>query len=316
MDHRPIAPSASLGIAAVVVASVLWGTTGIAAAQFPDAVSRVAVGAVTMGFGGALLFLTAPRMSARVLRHPPTRVWALAGAVGVVAYPLAFYPAMDLAGIAVGNVVALGAGPVFTGLIERIALGHHLTRRWAACTALAVVGVALLGAGGQQAGASGGGSAPLGPVIGIALGVVAGAGYAVYTVCASRVIALGGSSRGAIGAVFGVGAAPLLIVLAASGGARLAAADSIGAAVYLVIGPMFIAYLFFGSGLRAVRASTATTISLLQPVVAAALAVGVVGERLDPLGWCGMIAVVAALVLLAAARRPRGEPAPPLDSRA
>jgi hypothetical protein len=38
--------------------------------------------------------------------------WLLLGAVGVLVDLLAFCSSMDLAGIAVGNVVSIGAGPV------------------------------------------------------------------------------------------------------------------------------------------------------------------------------------------------------------
>jgi len=54
---------------------------------------------------------------------------------------------------------------------------------------------------------------------------------------------------------------------------------------YLAIGPMFLAYLLFGAGLRTVRGSTATTITLVEPLAATILAILVVGERLDPVGW-------------------------------
>jgi DME family drug/metabolite transporter len=40
----------------------------------------------------------------------------------------------------------------------------------------------------------------------------------------------------------------------------------------------------------------ATTITLLEPVVAAVLAVIIVGERLPPLGWTGVGLVILCLV--------------------
>ena len=58
----------SFGIAALVLASVLWGTTGTAASFLPDDVSPIAVGASTMGIGGLLLFLFSARAAIAVIR--------------------------------------------------------------------------------------------------------------------------------------------------------------------------------------------------------------------------------------------------------
>ena len=43
------------GVVALVLASLLWGTTGTTASFLPDDVSPLAIGASTMGIGGALL---------------------------------------------------------------------------------------------------------------------------------------------------------------------------------------------------------------------------------------------------------------------
>ena len=50
--------------------------------------------------------IAALRRVLAVLRRRAHLGWLLAGAVGVVLYPSAYYPSMTLAGVAVGNVVA------------------------------------------------------------------------------------------------------------------------------------------------------------------------------------------------------------------
>ena len=297
-------------VLALVAASLLWGTTGTAASLLPAEVSPLATGAATMGVGGALLFLVTARGAVAVLREREPRRWALIGAVGVVAYPLTFYPGMHLAGVAIGNVVALGSGPLFAALLEWMLERRRPTARWAASTVLAIAGIALLGAsrlaeaGHRQE--SGAGEQPL---AGIGLALVAGLAYALYSYASTRALAVvdaGRPSRDVMGAMFGVGAIPLLVLLAAIGAPLLHEASSIGIAAYLAIGPMLVAYLLFGIALRRVSSSTATTITLLEPVVATVLAVTVVGERLSPLGWVGMACVLAGLVLLVTARRGSG----------
>jgi DME family drug/metabolite transporter len=69
--------------------------------------------------------------------------------------------------------------------------------------------------------------------------------------------------------------------------------------------PMFAGYVLFGWGLAHVPASTATTLSLLEPAVAAVLAVLVVGERLPATGWMGIVLVIACLAVLTTPTRTR-----------
>lgn len=294
MENRSIA-----GVIALMLASLLWGTTGTSATFFPDNVSPLAIGACTMGVGGILLVAASPRSTLGVVRDRSARRWVALGALGVFVYPLAFYSAMNLAGVAVGNVVALGTGPVFAALYEWMGERHPLSRRWAVSTGIAVLGIVCL-AFGRQTGAQG---VSAGTFAGVGLGLLAGAAYALYTYASSRAIRSGEPSRGVMGAMFGLGAVLLLPVLLVTGAPLLQSWSTVAIAGYLAIGPMFVAYLLFGIGLRTVRSSAATTITLLEPVVATVLAVLVVGERLAPVGWIGLLLVFAGLAILLTARR-------------
>ncbi|MFE5207351.1 DMT family transporter [Streptomyces sp. NPDC056600] len=293
----------------VLLASVLWGTTGTAA-TFAPAVGPLAIGAVAMGLGGLLQALVAaPRIrreSADLRGHPGV---VLLGALSVGAYPLAFYTSMHLAGVAVGTVVSIGSAPLASALIERVADGRRLTRRWTAAAALGLSGTVLLCA--AQAADSGPGHAGAGStganVLGIGLGLAAGLTYALYSWAAHRLISRGVTSGAAMGAVFGLGGLLLMPVLLATGAPLLASWSNAAVGTYMALVPMFLGYVLFGRGLSHVPASTATTLSLLEPAVAALLAVLVVGERLPAPGWTGILLVVACLaVLTTPARAPRG----------
>jgi DME family drug/metabolite transporter len=296
-------------VLALVVASLLWGTTGTAATFFPDDVSPLAIGACTMGIGGILLLLTAVRPSVGVVRDRTARRWVALGALGVLVYPLAFYSGMDLAGVAVGNVVALGSGPIFAALLEWLWERHPLSARWAVATGLALVGIVLLTLG-RHPEPSDVAAGSVGTLAGVGFGLLAGFAYALYTYASSRAIRVTGpaSSRGVMGSMFGIGAVLLLPVLLVTGAPLLQSPQTMAIAAYLAIGPMFVAYLLFGIGLRTIRSSAATTITLLEPVVATVLAVTVVGEQLDPLGWVGLALVLAGIVTLVTAR-PAPKPA-------
>lgn len=293
------------GAWALVLASVLWGTTGTAASFLPESVSPLAIGASTMAFGGFLLLSVSARHAIAAIGAAGARRWLLVGALGVFVYPLAFYSSMNFAGVAIGNVVALGTGPVFAALLEWLFERQKLSTRWVVCTSVAVAGIALLAVGGGGAGESSTDSVGAG----VLLGLVAGLAYALYTYSSSRAIQLGHPSRGVMGAMFGLGAVALLPVLLLFGAPLLQSSQTVGIAAYLAISPMFIAYLLFGIGMRTLRSSTATTITLLEPFVATLLAVIVVGERLEPVGWIGLLLILVAVTALTTARQPRAKPA-------
>jgi drug/metabolite transporter, DME family len=302
------------GAVFVLAASVLWGTTGTAA-TFAPAVSPLAIGAVAMGVGGLLQALYAA--------HPISAQWRLLvkrwpllslGALAVAVYPLAFYTSMHLAGVAVGTVVSIGSAPVAAAVIERLVDQKPLTRRWMVGALIAVGGAVLLSFAGHRS--DGGGAGPAAAsaeswagtswasAAGIALGLVAGTTYALYSWAAHRIIGGGVSSRAAMGTVFGVGAVLLMPVLFFTGRPLLETWTNFTVGAYMALVPMFAGYVLFGWGLARVRASTATGLSLVETVVAAVLAVLVVGERLPAAGWIGAATVLAGLFFLV----PRGSP--------
>ena len=87
-------------------------------------------------------------------------------------------------------------------------------------------------------------------------------------------------------------------VLAATGAPLVASWQNLAVGAYMALVPMFAGYVLFGWGLARVRASTATTLSLAETVVAAVLAVLVVGERLPALGWVGAALIAGSLFVL------------------
>jgi DME family drug/metabolite transporter len=263
-------------------AAIAWGTTGTAAAFAPD-VSPLAIGAAAMGFGGLLQAFVARRGIRQALpelkRH---RRLLLSGAVCVAIYPLAFYASMRLAGI------------------ENRLDGQRLTGRWAIGAAIGLAGIVLLSLA-EGGHVSTGHALPLG----VALGLTAGATYALYSWTAQRMMRRAVPPRVAMGATFGLGGALLMPVLLFTGGPFLQSAGNLAVGAYMALVPMFLGYLAFGAGLARVSASTATTTTLFEPAVAAVLAVYVVGENLPVLGWFGVGLIALCLVWTSLPAAPR-----------
>lgn len=292
------------GVAAILVTSFLWGTTGTAA-TFAPGVGPLAMGAAALGIGGLLqaaIAVPSLRRSRGLLRrHAPL---VATGALAVAIYPLAFYSSMRLGGVAIGTVVSLASAPLASGILERVLERRSLSRWWMLAALLGIAGSVLLCLSTMDGTTAG--VAAL--AASIALGLVAGTTYAAYSWVVHRLMAHRVGRAASMGAVFGGGGLLLVPVLLVAGAPLVASAQAFGVAAYMALVPMFLGYLLFGYGLTRVRPSTATTLTLSEPAVAAALAVLVVGERLAPTGWIGLSAIGAALVVLAVA--PANSPAP------
>ena len=274
----------------VLFAAVLFGTTGTALALGPDSASPVGVGAARIVVGGALLAALAAATGA--LRGPWPSGLVLSAGVGVAVYQLSFFEAVDRTGVAIGAIVAIGSGPVFVGAFERLVDGVWPGRRWALATAIATAGVALLTVSGVE-----GASAD---VTGIGLALVAGAGYATYTVVAKRLIRAGHAPVGVMGIAFGTAGMLLIPVLVGAGTGWLGSGSGIALALYLGVLPTAGAYILFARGLTHLPASEVATIVLAEPLTATALGVLALDEAFGALDATGAVLVLAALVILGA----------------
>lgn len=285
----------------VVLAASLWGTTGTAAFFLGPDVSPLAIGAVTMGVGGVILALWGGSATLGLWRDQSSRGLVFIGAVGTVAYPLAFYSGMATAGIALGNVIALGLGPLTAAILEWVIDRRRPSMSWWIASGAALGGILLMAGAKVELG----GGRPSNVVLGVILATVAGLAYGSYTYVFGKLADRGHSPRAAAGGVFGAGAPVLLVVLLVTGAPLIATAERVALVAYLVLGPMVVAYLAFTAALATLRASTVATIALVEPVVAAALAILIVGEVLGPLAITGIVLVLVSLAVFSASKGPQ-----------
>ncbi len=295
---------------AVLGAAVAFGTTGTAKALGPDDATALGVGAMRILIGAAGLVLVAVVVSRR---HRTTGRAAtplvprrrqlpavLIGALGVAIYQPAFFAGTDHNGVAVGTLVALGSGPVFVGAWELVALHRRPSNRWAAATALAVLGGAVLVLSQRT------GDAPVG-AFGVLCSLLAGLGYALFATAAKSLVDAGADSGTVMAWVFTLGALGLAPFLFVEPLAWLATWSGLLMVLHLGIVATTVAYLLYGYGLRTLATSTAVTLTLAEPVTAAVAAMVVLDEHLDAAGWLGAAIVMAGLALIA-----RAEPESPL----
>lgn len=283
------------GTLAILFASILWGTTGTAASFAPD-LSPLAIGAFSMGVGGLMQAGLAYRKILFAFDKLMQNKRLLAvSALALAVYPLAFYSSMKLSGVAVGTVVSIATAPFFSALLEcLISKKNNINKRWLTSFAIGVVGIGLLVFSESSSTNESGDDLKL---LGIALGLLAGLCYAIYSWATKALIDKDIESQAAMGSIFGLGAMLLLPTLWFTGENLFSSQINVLVISYLTLIPQCLGYIAFSFGLRHVTASSANLLTLFEPVVAAVLAVCVVGELIPFIGWLGMFLIVLCLLL-------------------
>ncbi|WP_411913239.1 DMT family transporter [Vibrio sp. 1731] len=284
-----------LGTLSILFASTLWGTTGTAASLAPD-VSALAIGAFSMGIGGfmqACLSAKSLKRDFRKVVHKKKTL--LISIIALATYPLAFYSSMRFAGVAIGTVVSISTAPFFSALLECLfSRNQTITKRWMMSFAIGVIGITLLLASESSA------NSLFDQDMkhwGVLLGLLAGLTYAIYSWGVKAMIDHGIESQTAMGSVFGIGGVLLLPTLFITGDNLFASSTNTTVMLYMALIPMGLGYVAFGFGLRFVTASGASILTLFEPVIAAALAVAIVGEEISFIGWVGITLTLVCLFL-------------------
>ncbi|MFR9774085.1 DMT family transporter [Nocardia sp. SC052] len=277
------------GACLVLVAAVLWGTVGPAQVLASSPVTPVALGCWRLLVGGLVLgiFTVRPRRtlgSARVAVRP---LLICAFSTGI--YQAAFLTSVTRTGAALATVIALGAAPASTGACARWVTGERIDPPWLAGTVAAVAGCALLlDPGGAHV-----------DFVGLLLAVAAGSCYGIYTVFAKRLAAAHKPADLPMlsAVILLVGCLPMLPWLIADG---LPAHDApaIALIAWLGVAATAAAYWLFTAGLALVKATTAATLSLAEPMGAALIGVLLLHENISGSAWAGCVLIFGAMLTM------------------
>jgi DME family drug/metabolite transporter len=295
-------------VALVVVAGILLGTAGTAAALGPDSATPMTVGWMRLAVGAVALLAVMPLLGGslgclpRLLRRPT--IWVMAA--GAAAYQPFFFGAVERSGVALSTLVTVGSGPVFTGLLGWAVLRHRPNAAWVSATGLAILGL-LLTAWRELRIDDG---------IGLLMALCAGFGSACYVIAAKVELDRGGHVIELPGVAYLLGALMLTPLVLAGSLAWLAAPGGWLMVVYLGVVTMALANVFQVRGLRGLPPGPAATLLLADPVTATVLGVLVLGETVPALGVVGLVLVLAGLLLqgraLSSQRTDEPEPQPAL----
>ena len=283
------------GVGWVALAVSLIGTIGTAAELGADPLSGFATGAWRGVIGASGLVVVSTLRGEAPWRYRLPVRWVALGGFGVAASQLLFFEAMARTGVAVGTLVAIGVGPLMAGMIDWMAYRQRPDRRWLAGVGLALTGVALLSGGAAEVAWSG-----------VALAVLAGSGIPCQGFAAQQLM----RDRPLVTTMATVLPAGALVMLPAALHSWDSAFDSVESAstvLYLGLVTVTLAHSLWGAGLKRLSLSVAVVVGLLEPAVAATLAMTVLAEPATVgliAGICLVIAGVAVTALSKTATRP------------
>jgi drug/metabolite transporter (DMT)-like permease len=288
-----------IGFFEALAAACLWASSGVFAVTLfrlglpPESVAllRPLVGVAFLAAGFALTSPQALRVSRREVL-----VLGLGGGMAVGVFQIAYQLSTDAVGVPTTvallylapAIVVAGSGPL---------LGEWPTARRVALVGLTLLGVWLTVLGAEDVPATFGTS-------GLAWGVLAGVGYATYTLFGRFATPRYGSAKTVLYST--AGACVVLASLVPLAPVPMTLPS--GAAAWLLLiafGALTIAaaQLLFFDALGRIEASGASIATAAEPAVAAVLATILLSQGLQPAGWVGIGLVVAGVVGVGATAR-------------
>jgi len=281
-----------VGFIFVLLAGVLWGTTGTVTKYIYDyGVEPFTLALLRICISFFSLYLFAVLTGRRVQVKKKDIPFFLAfGAVSVAAFNLLYLSAIQLTTVSMA-VVLLYTAPAFSVVTARLVLKESMTKRKLFALTLTFAGIILV------VGAYRPGQVFLN-VPGIFAGLGAGLTYGVYSIFTKSAFQRGYGPLETVIVALGSGLCFLLLVRPPW---YLLPLLSEPLSLWLLVLTMsvfstMLAYLFFVTGLVHIAAGKATLIAAVEPVVAIVVAMIFLGETINLLQFVGVVAVLAAVL--------------------
>lgn len=293
--HRKRSDGRTLGIFAVALGTIIWGTVGPVVKLFPEGTEfQYSLIRNLTGVSALWLFVLFSKDKRRYTKQDIVPI--LVGGIGATLFFPFFILAFQLTGVGVAAVVSIGVAPIFVGLIAWIALKQPPGKQWAIGTVIAVSGVVALNWPSGDNTVS---------FLGVAFAMAAAFGYSMQAT-GMGMISKRHTPFQSVAPMFTIGT--ILQAPLSYGRDFSFLQDPV-----LLIGVLYggivtvaVAYAFFIYGISRIGAATAVTVGLMEPLTASILGVVLLGETVSAVGIAGSILILAGLVIVS---RPPKEPA-------
>lgn len=277
----------------ILVASILWGTTGTAQTFAPDSAHPLSVGTLRLISGAVLLFLISLiKGDYPNPKHIPKK-YLLIAAISMSLYNILFFAGVSLTGVAIGTIVGIGSSPIFGGLLGKILFGEKLSKKWIIATIIGITGSTILLASNQDLSVD---------IRGILLAIGAGFAYAAYVVTSKEILKTN-SIEITLAVIFSLGSLFLIPVFFFIDFSWITQLSGALVVLHLGVVTVVMAYSLFSIGLLRTDASKAVSLTLAEPLTAGILGVFFLGERLTINSGFGIGLIIIGLAILTFTRQ-------------
>jgi DME family drug/metabolite transporter len=280
----------------VLGVGVIWGTIGVGSKFVFETTTLdpVSLNWLRSAVAAVACLIIAGRGFPAALRRASRRDLALMSALGaiVIVYQWCYLAAVERIGVTATTLIALCVPPALVALVSALFLGERLSGRGAVALAGALLGTVLLIGSPTVEGVTGGAM-----LAGVLLALGCATGVATHAL-GSRFIAGRHDALVPPTVSFLVGAALFAPLAIGRGFSVEQPLTGWLMVLYLGVVPSALAYAMYQRGLRHLPASTATILTLAEPLTAALLAWALFGERLGPVGLAGGALLLGSIVLL------------------
>ncbi len=282
----------------ILTAAALWGSIGVFLRGLTDlGLSSMQAMTSRTIFAAVVLFavLWVRDRSLLILQRPgDLRYFFATGILSLLFFNWCYFGAIKASSMSVAAVL-LYTSPIFVVILSALCFGERITRRKAVALVLTFAGCTLV------SGLAGAGE-PI-SLTALLLGIGSGFGYSLYSIFGRFALrhyrsltvtfyTICVAAAGSFVITLAIGEAPIPAVLFES--AR-GVALIFGMAVLCCALP----YLLYTAGLSGVQTGHAAIMATLEPVVAAALGIGLFHEEMTPVRLLGMGLVLLSVLLLA-----------------
>ncbi len=279
----------------VTGAAILWGTIGVAtqAIYNSDTTTSLFINLARLLVATPVLVLMCWRVVGQKMFHIQGRdllIMLLSGTMLALSQA-AYFAAIHDTGVTIATLLTLCIAPLVVTFLSVLLKFETLTVRIVIALICALVGSVLLV----------GLHSPEGThydlLLGSVFSLIAAVGYAGMIIC-GRFLAADYHPLQVTAVTFGAGTLLLVLINLASGIVVVHSTQGWMLILYMGLVPTAFAYWLFQKGLRSVSATAASIVSMLDPVVAAALAWALFGETLAGTGIAGALLLILSVFLL------------------
>ncbi len=273
-----------------VGAMLIFGTIGVVRRYIPVSSAFLAFSRGILGGLFLLIFMRIRRKRAGGRLPARTAAWLAAAGAAMGVNWILLFEAYRYTTVAVATLCYY-MQPTIVTLLSPLLFGEKLTRRKAACAAVAVLGMVLV------SGVTGQGSIGAGSVKGILLGLGAAVFYSAVVIMNKRVRVADAYRKTAV-QLFSAGGAmiPYLLI---TGGFTPEGIDAGAVPLLLIVGLVHTgaAYVLYFGSLEGLRAQSAAILSYIDPVASLFLSAVFLREPLRVSGMIGAVLIIGSAIL-------------------